>query len=278
MIGLIIWDLFSAGYSFNQSSEGPNDYYPRNELVQNLQIQQQQEGGRVSYRAGSVGLLKRNAGTVFRIAAIEGYASPLRLHPPAPPADMGVVYDLMNVTYYIQLLDGGQRAALVHNADALPRAFVVRNFVVAEDMDTVTRVLSDSLFNYRTTVTLDQTPSITIPADSVADTERPVITYYDPNRMEIDVTLTGPGLLIVGEAYYPAWRAYVDGREQPVYRADGTLRAIPLTEGSHSVVLQYQSTTFLIGSIISSLALLVVCVTGIITWRTRRKLPCSDNS
>ena len=275
--GLILVDLFMAGMSFNRSTSGPDDYFPYNDLVRTLQQQQRLEGGRISYRAGSYGLLKRNAGSVYRITALEGLASPLRLADTTPPTTYDRMLDLMNVTYHIRMLDDGQTATFALNTDAMPRTFVVRNYIIAENMEAVSRAMADSTFNYRTTVTLDQRPTITINPDTAVAPEKPIITYYDPNRMDISVEMTGPGLLVISETYYPAWRAWVDGHEQRVYRADGTLRAIPLTEGVHTIGLHYESTTVRIGALISMLSLLVVIGTGVTTWRRKRTTMSSGN-
>lgn len=267
-VGLIAGDLFTAGMRFNPSSSGPETYFPYDDLVRALQQQQREDGGRVSYRAGSYGLLKRNAGVVFRIAALEGFASPLRLAQTTPPTTQDRVFDLMNVTFHIRMLEDGKTATFAHNDDALPRTFVVRNYAIAKNMETVARIMADATFNYRTTVTLDQSPAIPIPSDTAAAVERPVITYYEANGMDIKVELARPGILVVGEVYYPAWRAYVDGREERVYRADGILRAIPLPEGAHTVEFRYRSFSVFLGAVVSLIFLLTVLGTGL--WRKKQ--------
>ena len=78
--------------------------------------------------------------------------------------------------------------------------------------------------------------------------------------MTITVDMKEPGLLIVGEVFYPAWKAYVDGREQTIYRANDTMRAIPLTTGSHRVDLKYKSGLFQFGGVISGITLMTVLI------------------
>ncbi|MGE5138689.1 MAG: YfhO family protein, partial [Rudaea sp.] len=52
--------------------------------------------------------------------------------------------------------------------------------------------------------------------------------------------------------YYPGWRAFVDGKESEVLRADFMFRAVSLEEGPHTVRLLYDSWSFKIGAMISS--------------------------
>ena len=81
-----------------------------------------------------------------------------------------------------------------------------------------------------------------------------------------------PGVLVLSEVFYPAWKAYVDGEEQPILRADGTLRAVALGEGAHTVEFRYRSTTLAIGGLVSLLALLIVGGTGVSWWWGRSRV------
>lgn len=51
--------------------------------------------------------------------------------------------------------------------------------------------------------------------------------------------LRAPALLFVSMAWHPDWRALVDGKPQPVCRANGEFLAIPLDAGDHSVELRF---------------------------------------
>jgi hypothetical protein len=66
------------------------------------------------------------------------------------------------------------------------------------------------------------------------------------------------GYLLQRESWYPGWRARVDGRDEPVQRADLLFRAIPLAAGEHVVEFYFQSDAFLRGGVVSLVGLLVV--------------------
>ena len=51
------------------------------------------------------------------------------------------------------------------------------------------------------------------------------------HRWQARVSLTEPGYLLQREAWYPGWRARVDGVEVPVLRANLLYRAVPLERG-----------------------------------------------
>ena len=62
---------------------------------------------------------------------------------------------------------------------------------------------------------------------------------YLDGRWDIQVTAPRPGYLVVRQAYYPGWRAWVDGEEVPLYPADGVLMALPVPAGRHRVQVVY---------------------------------------
>lgn len=76
---------------------------------------------------------------------------------------------------------------------------------------------------------------------------------------------------MLSEAYYPAWKPYLDGRPVPLYVADHVLRAVPVPAGEHTVELRYESSPLRIGlaiSLISYLALIALAAAG--TQRRRK--------
>jgi hypothetical protein len=68
---------------------------------------------------------------------------------------------------------------------------------------------------------------------------------WTPNRIEIEAK--GPGLLVLSEVQYPGWNASIDGKSTHIITSDGIFRAVPLTEGTHNVVFEFQPLTVFIG-------------------------------
>jgi uncharacterized membrane protein YfhO len=102
----------------------------------------------------------------------------------------------------------------------------------------------------------DPPPGLAQPADPSAD--KASVTEYEADRIELNTTTGAPGLLMLGEVYYPAWKAYVDGEPAPLYRADHLFRAVPIPEGEHTIELRYESRALNAGTAISLLTALVL--------------------
>lgn len=60
----------------------------------------------------------------------------------------------------------------------------------------------------------------------------------------LEVETNQPGMLIVAAAWYPGWRAWVDGKETPVYPIDGIFQGVELMAGRHEVDLRFEPVDF----------------------------------
>ena len=89
--------------------------------------------------------------------------------------------------------------------------------------------------------------------------------------MEIEAELERPSVLLVTDAWTPAWRAVpleaADKRSYQVMPANYALRAIPLDAGRHRLRLEYAPAAFRIGLIISALAWLGLGAGALVLWR-----------
>jgi hypothetical protein len=84
------------------------------------------------------------------------------------------------------------------------------------------------------------------------------ITEYRLNSITLDASLDADGFLVTSEIHYPGWKAYVDGGESRIYKANYVFRAVYLTPGSHTIVFKYEPLSFKIGLCVSLLALLFI--------------------
>lgn len=92
-----------------------------------------------------------------------------------------------------------------------------------------------------------------------------------PNRIRVAWHLGDAGMLRILESWAPGWRATVNGKPAPVYRADFLFLAVPVPEGSVAVELEYRPASFPMGVAASSVGVLglIACFAG----GYRRKAP-----
>jgi hypothetical protein len=88
------------------------------------------------------------------------------------------------------------------------------------------------------------------------------------NRLALQAEVAEDSLLVLSDTYYPGWKAFVDGKETKIYRADYTFRAIPLNAGTHRVEFVYHPISFKLGVGVTILGILGCFGMG---WVARRR-------
>lgn len=84
------------------------------------------------------------------------------------------------------------------------------------------------------------------------------VRRYTPNEVVLLAELDAPALVVLTDAYYPGWEAWVDGKSAPIHRANSLFRAVEVPEGAHTLVFRYRPTSLLLGLGITLSCILLV--------------------
>jgi len=253
---IVFVELFAFGGSFAVANTNPRQYYGRYDLTP---LKKQYDASRFRiqgrlYRGEGAGemLFPRNLGNVSGLSFVDGY-NQLRLsrwNDLMWKVDVAKGRSLFNVRY--TKVPGEYRLMPV---EAAPRFYLSTTVTIAESREAAITAINDASFVPGRDIVLEKKPDLTFAHGSpVTGTSR--VVKENNNRIELDVTASDNCLLSVSELYYPAWKATVDGKKTEVLAANCAFRAIPITAGSHRVVMYYQSDAMRKGGIISLLALL----------------------
>jgi len=79
------------------------------------------------------------------------------------------------------------------------------------------------------------------------------IERYENQTVTVTTAANGDAILVLADAFYPGWQAYVDGKETPILRANHFYRAVALPKGEHHVEFRYSPKSFQWGMAISLL-------------------------
>ena len=90
------------------------------------------------------------------------------------------------------------------------------------------------------------------------------ITNWQPNLIEISAS--GPGLLVLSEIMYPGWKVVVDGEDEQIRSVAGILRAVFLDEGDHEITFSFHPWSIQLG-----LSLFIVGAFAAIIYSQRDK-------
>ncbi len=90
-------------------------------------------------------------------------------------------------------------------------------------------------------------------------------------EVRIDAEASGPALLVVNDAFWVGWRAWIDGAETPILAADLLVRAVAWPPGRHRLVMRYDPIEIRVGWWISAAGLTAVAALGLVAERERRR-------
>lgn len=162
------------------------------------------------------------------------------------------------------------RVQVLENADAFPRAWLVHKAQTVAPGEALP-LLADGSVNPREVAVLETSPP---PLDQPPDpsTESVAISHYEADRIDLNVSASAPALLMLSEVWDPGWVASVSGNPAPILIADHALRAIPVPEGRHTVVLRYDPPSLRLGlaiTILTAAAMMAAAI--VIGWRKSRR-------
>ncbi len=189
------------------------------------------------------------------------------------------IFDLLGVRYLLSAepLPESERLRLVYDGeiyiyerDPLPRAYLTGAYQVIADDRILLAQLGDPETSSKRLVYLETTPGI--PSDTQTLPGEAQIVIYQPERVEVHTAAQSAQLLVLSDTFYPGWKAFVDGRETPIYRANYAFRAVEVPGGEHTVVFVYRPFSFYVGLWVSlgSLGIMIV-VAGVSWWKSKTR-------
>ncbi len=162
---------------------------------------------------------------------------------------------------------------VVENQKALPRAYLVTSYEIKKNKKDILERLFNPSFAVTESVILENNPGFKSHKGVNKRTSRTVkIDTYRENEVFLQVVTDTNALLVLTDNYYPGWKAYVDGRETKVFRANYTFRAIVIPSGSHLVEFKYEPKSLMIGFIFS-----ITAICSYLAWLFWPKISSKKN-
>ena len=249
---LLVFEIYYIWFDQNNGTKNPEQIYTqRAQLSDKFKQEMKTENFRVNARDGGYMLFQRNQGFVDNIEFLEGYGA-LMLKNFIPPngkdPKSSQTHDLMNVKYKIFNDSTGKGKALGLSSTYLPRVMMFYDAVRLSSDSLVKEFMSQKEFNYRKTLAIESNDDIKLPKltpyDTVPVNNTSKISEYSLNNIKVEVDTPQDGILYFSEVWYPAWKAYVDGKPAKILKADYCMRSVPVEKGKHTVEMKYESDSF----------------------------------
>jgi hypothetical protein len=168
--------------------------------------------------------------------------------------------DMLNAVHILTAvrIEGLVRAVSVTNEGVLPRAYLVPRARYFGTYPEVLDYMKTGEFDPETEILLvGEGPA---EADTSALAGRAGMVDYGPQEVVIGTEAERDCYLFVSDTYYPGWRAFIDGGEAPLMRANYAFRGLRLPAGKHEVRMIFEPAPFRIGIILSVAGLVLLAV------------------
>ncbi len=145
------------------------------------------------------------------------------------------------------------------NMANLPRGYLVHRLYPAGDEAAALARMRDPDFQWGTEAVVEADPTPAVAQPPAEAPESVEVIDYRPEEITMRVQAAAAGLVVLSDSYYPGWRAWLDGQEVSILRANQSQRGVAVGPGQHTLVFRYQprSVTLGFGLSVFSLALLV---------------------
>lgn len=257
ILAILVVDFRPAGGVFRAKES----YFTRDEQAAYAFLTQQGDGWRL-WEPASQNPVRYAASYSLPLAPVPRFAghwvegTPIHTWELLDWGDHRVALDILSVRYAMLRKDDPQYATL--RAEAEQAGFAQ----VAWDSATVVVLEKPT---YRPLARLRSPASPEIPVEGAVNYVR-----ESPTRIRVEAAPTSQALLVVGEGWYPHWRAFVDGAAVTVERVDGMLLGVRLEPGAHEVLLEYEEPALVDAARMVSAATALV-LAAVAVWNPARR-------
>ncbi|MCE7989833.1 MAG: hypothetical protein DYG89_52470 [Caldilinea sp. CFX5] len=287
LVALLFFDLSATGAYTDISSSDPTVGFQQPELVNFLRSDP--DLARIDTLTDINDRWQPDAAALHGLQDVGGIANPLMLDKWRTLwASLGgrqtALYDMLNVKYVIVkddtplpegkfalAFDAPGPLAVYHNRTSLPRAWLVHEIATVASNAQVYTALQAPTFDPRQQAILVAEPALPALAPATAE-EQVQITHYGSNEVTLAVNSSAPALLVLSEIWYPGWQATVNGVAQPVWQANGALRAIAVPSGQSTVLLNFAPWSWRFGLAGFGIGCLLLLLIGVNLRAIRRSV------
>jgi hypothetical protein len=142
----------------------------------------------------------------------------------------------------------------------LPLVTAGQRPIFANDSETLDH-LAGADFDPRHTVYLPWSERDKVTVTNASET-KVIFEQFGAQQAHVTVEAPARALVVVAQAFYHDWHAYMDGHPVPLLRANDAFQAVEVPAGQHEISLRYEDGMFRLGAAISALTLLG-CLTGL---------------
>lgn len=151
------------------------------------------------------------------------------------------------------------------NPQVMPRAFLAPRVRTAANLAEAAKIVRAPGFDPRAEAVVEGPAKL---AGARASGTVKVVRY-EPRTIVLEVDAAGPAFLVLADAHYPGWRAFMDGAEAPIYYADAAFRGVEVPKGNRQVLMRFAPRSFWYAGLLSAITWVAAAV-ALLRLRFRR--------
>lgn len=176
-----------------------------------------------------------------------------------PHRDFSPLLDFMGVT---QLSQAENVCAWTSRSTALPLVTIGQQPLFLDDRSCL-EALTQTNLDLGRTVFLPPEARAGISARALPTARVQSLEFRNQN-LAFETESATSVMAVIAQTYYPAWKAYVDGRPTKIWHANYAFQALQIPAGKHRVDLVYKDRMLLAGIVLSGLGLAGLVTFGLL--------------
>jgi len=165
------------------------------------------------------------------------------------------VLDMLNVKYVLQ--HQGNEVVAMKNPGALGNAWFVKAVKFVHGPVAEMKALDS--FDPADTAIVDDSFKKEVGNFTAGDSSDVIKQVkFDNDEIDYQSRSQSNRIAIFSEIYYKDWKAYIDGKEAPIFKADYVLRGLNIPPGHHDIKFKFEPASYFIGRTLSTIFCWVV--------------------
>jgi len=172
---------------------------------------------------------------------------------------------------WTRVFAGEDGVDLWQNHEVFPRAFIVYTAERVADDAAAARAVASPSWDPSHSAVVEEDVGLPPPSAPIGATTPTQFIREGSLALALEVELARPGIVVVGEPWYPGWRVTVDGKAAPNLRVDYALRGVRVDRGAHVIEWHLVCPPLRAGGAVTLVTLFACAVATSVDARRRRR-------
>lgn len=177
----------------------------------------------------------------------------------------------------VESIDAGDKKVYLYEYLSQPGRFLFfqEALYIQNEKDIINKLTDKNIDLNKKLILLSNEKNIEYKYGRSSGTAETNLISYKPNRVVIECKTDEDGFLYISDTYYPGWKAYVNGKQTKIYRANLAFRAVEISAGKNLIIFEYAPLSFYVGIILTLIGIMLSIILLIKDVKKRKNMNLS---